>query len=65
MNFSRFQKIEARNNYVKIQHCGQANYLKNKAVTPKRHGKDGAATAKNAIPNPLYNAATLQDNPCR
>jgi hypothetical protein len=31
---------------------GQANYLKNKAVIPKRHGKDGVAIAKNAIPSP-------------
>ena len=26
--------------------------LENKAVIPRKHGKDGAAIAKNAIPRP-------------
>lgn len=28
------------------------NYRRNKAVIPKRQGKDGATMAKKAIPNP-------------
>lgn len=39
-------------NSTDISMTDQANYLKNRAVTPKRHGKDGAATARKAIPNP-------------
>ena len=37
---------------VNVQHYAHANYLANRAVIPNTHGKDGAATAKNAIPNP-------------